>query len=261
MYPEAAMTGIVEDRAGAVRVWRRKDFPLDSVLDALRLPGELLKASHKSETRRVGSWVVKRSRHRGLGALLRHTLLRTRSRQVWVAARHLESRGVSVPRPHAYVEYGRFGLCWGQAFICDYLDGYVDVEAFADSMISRGAGEGEAAAYLERLAEAVNCLNASGCLHKDLAGKNILTRDGQQFTFIDLDAVVTCPFTESSRLRAHIQLYDSFNDRWSDALLKPFLARLLPEPKAIDSWFGRIKAGQEARRARTEAIWRKQGKR
>ncbi|MBX7259315.1 MAG: lipopolysaccharide kinase InaA family protein [Candidatus Hydrogenedentes bacterium] len=244
-----------------MRIWRCHDFPVESVMDALRLPGSLLKASHKSETKRVGTWVVKRSRQRGIGALFRHTLLRGRSRRVWTAARHLENHGVSIPKAFAYVEFGRFGLRWGHAFICEYLDAHVDVEAFADSMIQRGSNESETVAYLERLAEAVNCLCSSGATHRDLAGKNILTQDGERFTFIDLDAVtLDGAYTEEARLRAHIQLYDSFNDRWSDHVLKPFLMHMLPDPHGIDSWFERVKAGQKSRRARTEAIWREQGK-
>ncbi len=261
MHPDVSMIGVSVGRIGAMRVYRRDDFPMESVIDALRAPGVLLKASHKSETKRVGDLVVKRSRQRGFAALLRHSLLRRRNRHVWSAARYLESRSVNIPRAYAYVEFGRFGLCWGHAFICGYLDGYVDVEAFADAMIARGASAVEVAGYLERLAETVNCLSSSGAIHKDLAGKNILTRNGEQFTFIDLDAVeLDCPLTDEVRLRTLVQLYDSFNDRWGDDLLRPFVAHMLPDSNDINSWFERVKAGQKTRRARTEAIWREQGK-
>ena len=255
------MIGVCVERVGGMLIHRREDFATESVLEAFRTPGTLLKASHKSETKRAGDLVVKRSRQRGIGALVRHTLLRGRNRHVWTAARYLESRGVSIPRAYAYIEYGRFGLCWGHAFICSYLDGYVDVEAFADGMIARGVSAVEVAGYLKWLAETVNCLSSSGAIHKDLAGKNILTRDGEQFTLIDLDAVeLDCPLTGEIRLSTLVQLYDSFNDRWGDDLLRPFVAHMLPDSNDIDSWFERVKAGQKTRRARTEAIWREQGK-
>ncbi len=250
------------ERVGGLRVTRRRDVPLEKVLEVLDKPGDVLKASHKSETLRVGDWVVKRSRNAGGVAVLKHTLQQARYRRGWEAALHLEQCGVPVSRAHALVERRWMGFILGNVLCSDYLGGCVNVEAFADGLIRDGAGDRDVAGYLERIAEAVNQLCSSGAYHNDLAGKNILTRDGERFYFIDLDGIVlNRPYTEALQLKNHVQLYDSFIDRWEDARLVPFIRRMLPDPSDLDAWMARVRAGQAIRRARTEAIWRKQGKR
>ncbi|MCC6489911.1 MAG: hypothetical protein IT364_20650 [Candidatus Hydrogenedentes bacterium] len=251
---------IVEECCGPLRVARRAEVPLDRILEALRAPGELLKASRKSETLRVNDWAVKRSRKAGGLGVLKHTFRRARYRQAWEAALHLERHGVPIPLAHAYIERSRMGIIFGNMMVMDYLDGCVDVEAFADGLLRAGASDAELHGYLERLAETVNLLCSSGAYHNDLAGKNILTPDGEQFYFIDLDGIVlNRPYTEERRLQNHIQLYDSFIDRLGDGYLDPFIRQMLPRPGRLQSWMTQVKSGQAARRARTEAIWAKQG--
>lgn len=260
MPDDALGPEIVEARDGPLRVTRRAEIPLERVLEVLRAPGELLKASHKSETLRVNDWVVKRSRKEGGLGVLKHTARRTRYRQGWEAALHLERHGVPIPLARAYVERSRLGIVFGNVMMMDYLDGCVDVEAFADGLLRAGASDAEIQGYLERLAETVNVLCSSGAYHTDLAGKNILTPDGERFYFIDLDGIVlNRPYAEERRLQNHIQLYDSFIDRLGDAYLEPFIRQMLPRPGRLQSWMAEVKAGQTARRARTDAIWAKQG--
>lgn len=249
------------DFANGIRIQRRSDVPLDAVLDHLHKPGEILKASRKAETLHVGEWIVKRSRGEGGLGVLKHTLQRGRYRQGWIAALHLEARGVPVARPLAFVERVRLGVILGNVLCTEYLDGCVDVEAFADGMIREGVEDVVVQGYLERIAESVNLLCNSGAYHNDLAGKNILTPDGERFYFIDLDGIVlNRPYTEDLRLKNHVQLYDSFIDKWDETLLVPFIRHMLPEPANIDAWMQHVRTGQTTRRARTEAIWRKQGK-
>lgn len=250
----------VEERTGSLRVFRRPEIPLGQILEALRAPGELLKVSRKSETLRVNDWVVKRSRRAGGLGALKHTVHRARYRQGWEAALHLERHGVPIPLAHAYAERSRLGIVFGNAILMDFLDGCVDVEAFADGLLRAGASDAELHGYLERLAETVNVLCSSGAYHSDLAGKNILTPDGERFYFIDLDGIVlNRPYAEERRLQNHIQLYDSFIDRLGDAYLEPFIRQMLPRPGRLQSWMTQVRVGQAARRARTEAIWSKQG--
>jgi hypothetical protein len=252
---------IVTDFADGLRIQRRPDVALDTVLEQIRTLGEILKASRKAETLRVGEWIVKRSRGEGGLGILKHTFQRDRYRQGWHAALHLEARGVPVPRPLAFIERARLGVILGNVLCTEYLDGCVDVEAFADGMIREGVEEAVVQGYLERIAEVVNLLCASGAYHNDLAGKNILTPDGERFFFIDLDGIVLDrPYTDALRLKNHVQLYDSFIDKWDDALLVPFIRQMLPDPEDIDAWMMRVRSAQAVRRARTEAIWRRQGK-
>jgi hypothetical protein len=193
--------------------------------------------------------------------VLKHTLQRARYRRGWEAALHLERRGVPVARAHAFVEHVRFGVILGNVLCTDYLDGCVDVEAFAGGMIREGVDGATIHGYLERIAESVNLLCASGAYHNDLAGKNILTPDGERFFFIDLDGIVlNRPYTDELRLKNHVQLYDSFIDKWDDTLLVPFIRQMLPDPQDAGIWMNKVRAAQATRRARTEAIWHKQGK-
>ena len=250
------------ERCGPLRVTRRAELPLARVLEVMRAPGELLKVSRKSQTLRVNDWVVKRSRKEGGLGMLKHTVRRARYRQGWEAALHLERHGVPIPLARAYVERSRFGVVFGNVMMMDYLDGCVDVEAFADGLIRAGASDAEIHCYLERIAESVNVLCSSGAYHNDLAGKNILTPDGEHFYFIDLDGIVLHrPYAEERRLQNHIQLYDSFIDRWGDAYLEPFIRQMLPRPGRLKEWMRQVRAGQAARRARTEALWTQQGRR
>lgn len=251
---------ILVDRLPVMTVHRRADLPLDRVLDAAQAPGEILKASSKSETRRVDDWVIKSSRRDPFLGSLKRTVLRARYRTGWVAALHLVRRGVHVPPPCAFIERGRYGLITGNTVITEYLDGCMDVEHFADAMQDRWTAD-DVHKYLAALAEAVNGLSACGAYHSDLAGKNILTRDGATFHFIDLDGIVLHrPHTEAMRMKTHVQLYDSFCDRWQDAFLEPFIARMLPDPDVLPEWMRTVRQLQAKRRIRTEVVWRKQGR-
>lgn len=248
---------VVAQRSGFMRIWRRGDVSLDSILDAIAAPGERLKQNDKSLTKRAGGLVVKSSGGNLALQCLKHTFHRERYRRGWRAALHLERHNVPAPRFVAHVEWGTCGACWRHATIAEYVRGCLDVERFYDTMAGRGATHDERAAYLHRLAEAVDRLANSGAIHTDLAGKNILTPDGAMFYFIDLDGVVLGEaFDETHRFRQHVQLYDSFIDRCGDELLVPFLKRMLPVHFGpFDPWLARVKAAQAGRRARTVAIW------
>lgn len=227
------------------------------VLQALSAEGELLKASAKSFIRRVGPWVVKTSRPRGGLEIVKRTFHRGRYRRAWIAATCLEPFQI-VPRAYAFVEAGYLGVIARNALVLEYLEGWCNVEVHADRLVARQARPDEIDAFLARLADAVSVLEAARAYHEDLSGKNILTREGVAFRFIDLDGVTLGrPYTETMRLRNHTQLYDSFCDRWDDARLQPFIRRMLPEDYDIQTWMETIRIQQVARRARTLARRRK----
>jgi hypothetical protein len=229
---------------------------VDRVLEALRTAGSPLKASRKSLTKRVGGWVVKESR-RTLLETVKHALRPGRYRAAWRAAVYLNARGVPVPAPKAYVERKWGGLVLSNAVICEYLDGWVNVEDHSRRMRNNKAPDSSVAEFLAGLADAVNRLSETGAVHTDLAGKNIFTRDGTQFTFIDLDGVVLGrAYTAADRLLNHVQHYDSFCDLWTDSLLAPFINRMLPDNRDKDAWFNNARAAQALRRARAEAAKR-----
>lgn len=231
------------------------------VAEVLRENGEILKVSKKSVTRHVGDWVIKESRsEHGLG-VVKHTVARSRYRAGWRAAQHLAARGVPIPAPIAFIEWRIAGIIIRNAFICEYLRGAFNVEHHAKALHEAGAPPQEIAVFLARIADAVNSLNASGAYHADLSGKNVFTKGGEEFFFIDLDGVqVGATYTEARRFKNHVQLYDSFCDIFGEDLLGPFLARMLPDGQDAREWTAQVRAGQRERRAIIEAKWRKQGK-
>lgn len=248
------------ERVGELRVERRADVALDAILSALKSPGEVLKQSHKATARRVGEWVIKESR-RSPSECAKHILYPGRYRAGWIAARFLEQRGIGVPEPVAYVERRHAGLMTGNAVILEFLSGYANVEAYARRLVAAGASGARIAAFLGALAVAVNALCATGAYHGDLSGKNIFTLSGAEFRFIDLDGVILGRrYTEAMRLLNHVQLYDSFCDIWDDSVLEPFVEALMPAERDFEAWMETVRAGQAARRARSEAIWLRQGR-
>lgn len=259
----AEMTGpdvVVDHEPGAI-FYRRSDVSLEAIKRALTAQGKVLKSSPHSETRLVDSWVVKASRRNSIIGAVKHAAERRRYRHAWIAARHLESHGVAVPTPRAFVEFNRYGLTLASAFVMDYLAEHCNVEHYAGALVQQKASGETIHAYLAALAEAVNALVASGAYHADLSGKNILTRDGARFVFIDLEGVeIGRPYTPRLRLKNHTQLYDSFCDFWDDEFLEPFLARMIPDDVDYRGWCKRVRMTQRMRRARQMSIWRRQGR-
>lgn len=242
---------LVEHRRGLSRCYCQRDVRVEAVWDALTRPGEVLKESKKGRVRRVGDWVIKESRDRA--GILKYALRKSRYRRAWAAAHYLRRHGVLVPEPVAFVEHGLPGLPVSNTMVSVYLEGCRNVEKFLLAIVQRGAGKDTVELFLARLAGAVNQLCASGAYHADLSGKNIFTLDGTRFYFIDLDAVeIECGYTDDLRLKNHIQLYDSFCDVLNDALLTPFIQRMIHPGIDPRQWLPKVREGQLQRRARLE---------
>ena len=234
---------------GHLHLYHRADLDAQALLKAIHGGGEILKTSSKSETRRVGEWVVKRSRpERGLGPLKR-TLARNRYRRAWLAANYLHARGVRVPAPLAYGEWTSFGIILDNAMATQFLAGHINVEIYAAQLVREATTEESLDAFLAGLASAVNRLADSGAYHADLSGKNIFTKDGKNFYFIDLDGVVLGKsYGHALRLKNHIQLYDSFCDFCEHDTLVRFHSRMLPDSENLDGWMRLVVEEQKLRR-------------
>lgn len=247
--PAPARAGVRTVRRGLCVAQIVPEVTDDVLWDAVYAAGEVLKESRKSVVRRVDNWVIKQSRPSFLFGLARHTFRRERYRRGWNAARHLQSCGVLVPKPIAYIEKGFAGLVTANAFVSEYLQGWRNVEQCVRALVHGGAGPDPIHMVLERLADAVNALVMAGAYHDDLSGKNILTRDGRAFCFIDLDAVdLNAEYTDARRKRNLVQLYDSFCDELSDVFLAPFIARMLESRHDPRVWLPAIRQGQAERR-------------
>jgi len=236
----------------------RNDLEDKQLQALLAHQGEVLKVSSKSKVRRLGQWAVKEMHHGFFSRLIGRA--RHRSRHPWMAMNFLSLKEVPVPTPLAYIEYGRLGMVRSSAQIFEYLCFCYDVETWLSLQIREGM-EGESiAGFLNRLAQAVNTLSASGAWHADLSGKNIMTREGLEFYFVDLDAVqLEDSYDDEKRLKNHVQLYDSFCDALSDALLVPFIQAMLPDHIDLRVWMPKVRKAQRERRAKVEAYWAKHG--
>jgi tRNA A-37 threonylcarbamoyl transferase component Bud32 len=255
------MTDLRTGRVGNLYVTYRGDLTAQEVLELIAKPGDTLKSSWKSDTRRVGKYVVKDTRGKGLVSIIKHTFQRARNRLGWTAALALEERNVPAPRAIAFVEARWFGIILGNVIVSEYLDGFHNMEEEARQMIEAGAGGEAVTGYLERLGDTVAGLETAGVCHNDLAGKNVLTRDGSSFVFIDLDGILLDqPYVEKHRFRNHVQLYDSLLDYFDSEHLLAMLRRLLPDGIDEADWMKRVVEAQRVRRERTLAKWAVEGR-
>jgi serine/threonine protein kinase len=251
----------ITEQCGHALVRHRETMDCQRILDIISDQGATLKASPKYITRRVDGFVVKASRGNGLRSLVNGTVRRNRYRRGWMAGLYLEEQGVSVPRVHALVEIRHSGFITASYLVMDHLDGASNVERFAADMVQEGATTEQIRSFLRDLAYAIDKLCKTGVFHRDLSGKNILTREGKEFFFIDLESVFPVTrYTRSMRYKNHVQLYDSFCDFVGHDLLQVFLSQLLPENEDYAMWSKMVRQGQVARRARQIAIWRRQGR-
>ena len=237
-------------------VYARTDLPIEELFAILKDPGVELKRSKKALTRRVDNWVIKESRGPLMRELVKHTLSRERYRRAWYAAHYLLAKGIRVPKPIAYIEKSLLGCIAGTVNVTEHLKGHRSVQQFLHALVNQGAGKETITRFLDALADAVLALSTSGAYHADLAGKNIYTSDGETFYFIDLDAVVLgTPYTQDLRLRNHVQLYDAFCDQLNDALLVPFIQRMLPNDVDSRMWLPAMRTAQAERRRFVRKQW------
>jgi len=238
-------TPFIRHRRGRCQILLRQGVTLDTVMSALQTPGEILKQSHKTTTRRVHEWIIKESRFQHGTGPLKMTCLREKYRRAWHAAIHMEKAGIHVPKPIAWLEWTFSGAILKNCFISANLHGCRNVEHYARALTDTAAQR----QFLNQLAGAVNQLPAAGVWHTDLSGKNIFTQDGQTFWFIDLDGVILGQTINHKHIKInHIQLYDSFCDFFDAALMEGFVAAMTPPDADNDAWLRDVRHGQQTRR-------------
>ncbi|HOF39855.1 MAG TPA: lipopolysaccharide kinase InaA family protein [Candidatus Hydrogenedentes bacterium] len=251
----------ITEHCGDAVVRRRIDVPCARLLELIAAEGDTLQISPTTITRRVGQYVVKACSREPVLGVLKRTLRRERYRRGWVAGLYLEQLGIGAPRVDGLVEQGRWGIIRASYLIMEYLEGANNVERCMAEMVQDGAPEERLRTFLHDLAQTVNALRDAGAYHRDLSGKNIFTRNGEKFYFIDLDSIVPVKRYSRGMLYAnHVQLYDSFCDFLGDDLLDSFIALMLPDEEDYATWVKQVRRGQAERRSRQLAIWRKQGR-
>ena len=129
--------GTVEERLGNAIIDRRLDVTNETLLAAIAARGSVLKASPRSITRRVDSFVVKTSAEKGIQGVLNRTIRRDRHRRGWLAGLYLEQQGVNVPHVYGLVEMVRYGFVTASHLVMEYLENASNVERFAAEMARR----------------------------------------------------------------------------------------------------------------------------
>lgn len=217
---------------------------LEEVLEALKAPGEILKETPRRRVRRIGNRVLKSSRFRWGSTTLKHTFKRKRYRAGWRAACHLRAKGIDIACPRAFVERRAMGVIFGNAYLCDYLEGFRNIHEHAKGLAAAQVGRDEFRSFLQALAGALAKLEQAGAVHRDLTHTNILTDDGRRFYFVDLDDVLLDePYTEAFRLKNHVQLYIGLHDSCEDDIFELFIEELLPPGRDLAEWMEKIRAG------------------
>lgn len=241
-------------RHGSLKFHLTDGVTVEEVVQVMRAPGEVLHASPKSRTTRVGDRVVKTTLANKGSGLLKHTFRRSRYRRGWQAAFRLLERGASIPTPRAFVERGRFGVIAGNVTVSDYIDGCVNARTYLERLAEDGAPKDQVLEFLARLAEAVNRFSTTGVYQNDLKCDNVLTRNGKEFWFIDWDdMVVDHPYDAKSIVRNHVQISYDVWKLWNEDMVRPFIEQMLPQGRALDEWMPQVRAGLEERFRNEEA--------
>lgn len=232
------------------------------ILEALAQPGAIVKRSRRTIVRRVGDWAIKEAKARHPLQWADLSMRAERYTKAWTVGRRLREAGITVPAPIAVVSRQRYGVCRFRATVSEWLEGWHDVEEAARRLHGADADPAAVRRFLEGIAALYTRLTSAGFRHADLSGKNIFCKaegDGFEFALIDLDSAEAVPITPEQRFRNAVQLHDSFCDLWDDEALAPLVLPVMNASPGDWETLQRVCAGQQARRARIEAIWARQG--
>jgi hypothetical protein len=160
--------------------------------------------------------------------------------------------GLRVPKTIAYVEHGALGAIWGNAFVYEYLEDCLPALQFLEPLIKKEDRD-SIDAFFTNLAEAVTGLAEAKVFHRDLKLDNVLTPDGREFFFIDLDeALINQPFEPKHRMRNHIQMGNGLWRICDKPDIDAFLQRTVPNGEDRDAWIDRVWVGIKDRRGTGE---------
>ncbi len=227
------------ERADGLVVRRRRDWPTEEILAALRAHEEakrlrdarLLKQSRKSSVTAVQTRdlrytprvVVKESRF----------VLPIRVRRAWVVAHAFTVRGLPVPQHLAVVERRKFGITRAAWLIARHLENAQDLDRYLESHpnVQRE--------FFSQLAQTISTLFGYGIYHGDLSGKNLLIEENghgrRKFYFLDLESVIMWRKPTHRRRRKNVaQLYRSIR-RWCDPYQNDWFRREMSRVASLNS--------------------------
>ncbi|HOJ32134.1 MAG TPA: lipopolysaccharide kinase InaA family protein [Candidatus Hydrogenedentes bacterium] len=230
-------------------VLRRTDISVKDILAAIKEQGHVLKISPKWQVTRYKDWVLKTSNEAGVFTMVRRSMSRKNAVDICHVSQYMRKRNLPCPEIYAVVEWRLLGMVRRECVISQYLPNSVSVEQYIRDIIKTPAPENGLTQFFQELGNVLRQLLASDVYHSDLSGKNILTADGKNFFFIDLEAVnVRARYTKRKVLKNAVQVYDSFCDMVSDEVLEPFLYSFLPPEWRTRKMLSLIKDKQMKRR-------------
>lgn len=207
------------------------------ILEVLDQDGRILKKSRKRLVRHVGPYVLKSRRDAPFLGTLRHTFLGDTYRRGWHVALRLHEAGAGVPTPRALLEKRWHGLITGNVLVSDYVPNLKSLGDYGFALVSGQAPQQEIEAFLDALRDAYKQVLNAGVYLKDLSRTNILTKDGRNFYFVDLDdAELDVAYTRKRRMRNHLHLYRQLRLFWPRTTIASFIQGLLPENEPLEPW-------------------------
>jgi serine/threonine protein kinase len=129
---------------------------------------------------------VKRLNNKGLIYTLRYLFTRSRARRLFVRSIQAAERGVSLPKPVAYLEERFFRILRRSFFISEFVEGATILPEVWKHAVTRT----ERLTLIQSLADFIADLHRRGHFQRDMKASNILVRkksNGFSFFVTDLD--------------------------------------------------------------------------
>ncbi len=249
-------THFAVERRGGLRIYRRREIPVETILEAVGGGGG-------------SSLHVKRIESPGLWQNFKDLFQKPRGRRAWHAANALAVRGIPTPKPLALVEETFLGLVRRSWLVTERLEQAPTLAQYVhDRFVMRGPDHAAAGALLRGLAGALAALYREEIYHGDLKASNILVKTGEdggpEFFFTDFDGIQLWRKPRAWRVVKNlVQLYCSLPLCVARPAAVRFFVRFLRETGLREELGHRLPEIARKARARLDrwiAVVRKYGK-
>lgn len=140
--------------------------------------------------------LIKESRFHELSNRFFQTLMKSRAKRAWIAARGLQVRGINTPSALALIEMKKFGLLKRTILITEFIENAYELNDFVlEYYKEKNANYAVCSkeSFIVQLAKMLRKLHESGIYHADLKSNNILVSLDEnkelRFYLVDLDRV------------------------------------------------------------------------
>lgn len=232
------------------QIWSNIDFNVDTFFSEILEQGKIIKQTSKTSSFQWNTYFVKKTNYPLVEGIFRHLFLPHRCRNAWEIGNFLVNHQILTPRPIAYIELLKFSFPYQHFFISEYLFDSYNVEEFIKKNIHIEKGI-DLNDFFHSLKNLLIHLWEHGIYHRDLSGKNLLTKDGRDIYLIDLDSMhLINPIHMKYKIRNLIQIYDSFCDFVDEVILKDFIFSVSDylSIKDLEKIFVMVQIGQKQRR-------------